>query len=109
MTAENQDVELSQRETIDVETTVKDDIDGDPVDVTNAEITYVVVDGKKELIKKKTKDITHGGGTGELIIELESNDTDIDPDVYKHELRIDTASVSSPVMKGDFIVNRSHT
>lgn len=111
MTRENQDIRINQRETPVVETTVLND-SGNPEPLDTADITYALADdadANEPLLTKTRADGISTPDTGEVRVLLDEDDTDLDAELYYHELRVTKDGNSAVVMTGKVRVSPSQT
>jgi len=114
MTAEEQDITLYEEESKVINPSPLIDGNDNSVDLTNADLEWIVVDGVgNEIISK-----TDGNGinitsatNGEWEIVVNPSDTDGEGgDYYKHEARlIDETGDESVIATGDFQIKQSYT
>lgn len=113
MTAKNQNIEISERETKTIDPSPLTDENGDVVNLVDAELEWVVVDNGQTLVSKDTSDgvtITNAS-EGEWEISLVPSDTDgYGGTIARHEGRlIDQEGRESVVTKGKFTIEVSDT
>lgn len=110
MTVANQNAKIYKGNTAALTVAVTQ-ADGTPYDPTlNAEIRYRVAKSRYSdevdcIVRKSLSDggIADGGG-GNIVIDLETVDTDLEPGVYYHELRVWDGGDVATAMTGAFVV-----
>lgn len=114
MTATGQDIEMREREDKTIDPSPLTDENDNIVDLSSAELSWVVFDGDQTYIEKST---SSGGvsitdaANGEWRISLDSSDTDgMGGSISYHEARlVDSSGRESVVVEGEITVQKSRT